>query len=113
MLDVRRGPAGRRYERCASVRLSAASEPGGKLLDPFPLPYARGVVGAAESVCAMVLCVNAASASVRVLGVRAEGVPGVNVPLEGGRRVVVASPIVRIVCLWGWVECGVDLGSVV
>jgi hypothetical protein len=34
---------------------------------------------------------------VRVLGVRPEGVPGVKVPEEGGRRLFVASPIVRLV----------------
>lgn len=57
-----------------------------------------GVVGAAESVCASVLSVSAASASERVFGVRPEGVVGVNVPVLGGRRVGrgLASPIVSV-----------------
>lgn len=38
----------------------------------------RGVVGAADSVCARALWVRAASASERVFGVRPEGVLGIS-----------------------------------
>jgi hypothetical protein len=52
----------------------------------------RGVVGAAESVCAMLLRQRAASASERVFGVRPEGVAGAKSPLVGGMRL-------------GWLSC--------
>lgn len=46
-----------------------------------------GVVGAAESVCAVLLCVRAASASDRVFGVRPDGVPGkMSLDLWGSSR---------------------------
>lgn len=67
-----------------------------------------GVVGAADSVCVVVLYVNAASASERVFGVRPDGVPGVNVPLEGGRSVAEsASPMMIMYAaeMRGWRFC--------
>ena len=60
------------------------------------------MVGAAESVWVRVFRVRAASASERVFGVRPDGVVGVNVPVDGGRRVGrgEASPILVVgVCL--------------
>lgn len=61
----------------------------------------KDVVGAAESVCAILLSVKAASASERVFGVRPDGVLGVDVALLLGssrRDEEVASPMVNY--LW-------------
>jgi hypothetical protein len=77
--EVRIGPRGRRYAFCASETLSPSTE---DRLFSF-----RGIAGAAESVCASLLWVRAASASERVLGVRPEGVEGGKACRVGSWRV--------------------------
>ena len=60
----------------------------------------RGLVGAAESVCAAMLWVRAASASERELGVRPEGVAGGKAVRLGSWRLS-WSPIVCSVVSFG------------
>ena len=117
MDEVRSGPAGRRYASWASDTSSPSCEDMFASLDSGSW-CPSGVVGAAESVCVRVFSVSAASASERVFGVRPEGVVGVKVPVDGGRREGrgLASPIVLVLCRlvgcgeawWWWVgRCGV------
>lgn len=102
----------------SSISLPAPSLFSSPSAPPISLEWiGSGVVGAAESVCAMEFSVRAASASERVFGVRPEGVPGVKVPVDGGRRRDgggLASPIVEVLIDWfcwegGQMWCDVEI----